>query len=74
MLSMKKILPLILLTGTLLACSSRQDLSGTWEFSLDPNQTLKADDPFEDTIVLPGTTGSPGPMWKRCGSPAAIPM
>ena len=57
---MKKILTLILLTGALMACSSHQDLSGTWEFSLDPNGTLKADAPFEDTIVLPGTTDLAG--------------
>ena len=30
---MKRILALFLLTGTLVACSSHKDLSGTWEFS-----------------------------------------
>ena len=57
---MKKILALFVLAGALVACSSRQDLSGTWEFSLDPSSTLKADSPFEDTMELPGTTDLAG--------------
>ena len=57
---MKRIITLFLLTGALVACSSQKDLSGTWEFSLDPSGTFQADAPFEDTIMLPGTTDLAG--------------
>lgn len=33
---MKRFFALFLLAGSLLACTSTLDLSGTWEFTLDP--------------------------------------
>ena len=36
--------------------SKRINLSGTWQFALDRQGTLKAGDPLADTILLPGTT------------------
>lgn len=57
---MKRILALVLLAGSLTACTSTLDLSGTWEFCLDPEGTIKADAPFAETIELPGTTDLAG--------------
>lgn len=34
----------------------RISLNGTWQFSLDPQRTLKATDNFTETVALPGTT------------------
>ena len=45
---------------TAAACTSVKDLSGTWEFQLDPDGTVVADGRFEDTIDLPGTTDLAG--------------
>ena len=44
----------------LVACTPETDLSGTWEFSLDPEGTVKADAPFGEVIELPGTTDLAG--------------
>ena len=49
---------LILLAGG--ACRPVTDLSGKWEFALDPEGTLTADSQFEDSINLPGTTDLAG--------------
>ena len=57
---MKRILSLIVLASCLTACTSSIDLSGTWEFCLDPEGIVKADAPFEETIELPGTTDLAG--------------
>ena len=32
------------------------DLSGTWQFALDREGTMKADDAMTETVMLPGTT------------------
>ena len=34
----------------------RIDLSGTWQFALDRQQTIRPGDTLTDTVVLPGTT------------------
>ena len=48
---------LVLLAG----CSRPvKDLSGVWEFALDPEGTLTAESPFDDSITLPGTTDLAG--------------
>ena len=47
---------LILLFAVLLACTPETDLSGTWEFCLDPEGTVEATAPFDDAVTLPGTT------------------
>ena len=48
---------LVLLAG----CSGPvKDLSGVWQFSLDPEGTLTAESPFDDSISLPGTTDLAG--------------
>ena len=49
---------LILLAGS--ACRPVTDLSGRWEFALDPEGELMADSRFEDRIDLPGTTDLAG--------------
>ena len=36
--------------------SKHINLSGTWQFALDRQATIKAGDPLTDTILLPGTT------------------
>ena len=36
--------------------SKRIDLSGTWQFALDREGTIKAGDVFTETVQLPGTT------------------
>ena len=50
------------------ACAPEKDISGTWEFCLDPEGTVLADAPFDDTIDLPGTTD----LAKK-GNPAPVP-
>ena len=57
---MKRFFALFLLAGSLLACTSTLDLSGTWEFTLDPEGIVQADAPFGETIELPGTTDLAG--------------
>ena len=57
---MKRILSLLILACSLAACTTSVDLSGTWEFCLDPEGTVKADAPFGETIELPGTTDLAG--------------
>ncbi len=57
---MKRIFALLLLAGSVIACTSTVDLSGTWEFTLDPEGTIQADAPFGETIELPGTTDLAG--------------
>ena len=47
---------LIALFAALVACTPEADLSGTWEFCLDPEGSLEAAAPFNDAITLPGTT------------------
>ena len=55
------ILALIFAIGAITAaCSSRTDLSGTWAFCLDPEETVTPNSSFNDTIVLPGTTDLAG--------------
>lgn len=49
---------LILLAGG--ACRPVTDLSGKWEFALDPEGKLTADGQYEDSINLPGTTDLAG--------------
>ena len=58
---MKKLTTLLLMTVLCLHVqaedqSKRINLSGTWQFALDRQGTLKAGDPLADTILLPGTT------------------
>ena len=36
--------------------SKHIDLSGTWQFALDRQGTIKADDAMTETVQLPGTT------------------
>lgn len=36
--------------------SRRIDLSGVWQFALDPQGKMKADDAMMETVMLPGTT------------------
>jgi hypothetical protein len=49
---------MILLAGG--ACRPVTDLSGKWEFALDPEGMLTADSQFDDRINLPGTTDLAG--------------
>ena len=59
--TMKRSLTLLLLAGGLwTACAPYTDLSGTWEFCLDPEGTVSPDAAFDDTITLPGTTDLAG--------------
>ena len=44
----------------LVACTPETDISGTWEFCLDPEGAVMADDLFGDVIELPGTTDMAG--------------
>ena len=58
---MRKLTTLLLMTVLCLHVqaedqSKRINLSGTWQFALDRQGTLKAGDPLADTILLPGTT------------------
>ena len=58
---MRKLTTLLLMTVLCLHVqaedqSKRINLSGTWQFALDRQGTLKAGDPLADTIHLPGTT------------------
>ena len=39
-----------------MAQQERIDLSGTWQFALDRQGTMKADDAMTETVLLPGTT------------------
>ncbi len=54
---MKKTLP-ILLFSLITSCLKAQnvvDISGIWEFQIDRNETVKSNDKFDDTILLPGS-------------------
>ena len=42
------------------ACRPGTDISGTWEFALDPEGAMTAEAPFDDSIRLPGTTDLAG--------------
>ena len=58
---MKKLTTLLLMTVLCLNTqaedqSKRIDLSGTWQFALDRQGTIKAGDALTETIQLPGTT------------------
>ena len=58
---MKKLTTLLLMAVLCLhvqaeAQPNHIDLSGTWQFAIDRQATIKADDRLTDTIVLPGTT------------------
>ena len=58
---MKKLTTLLLMTVLCLSVqaedqSKRIDLSGTWQFALDREGTIKAGDVFTETVQLPGTT------------------
>ena len=58
---MKKLTMLLLMTVLCLSVqaedqSKRIDLSGTWQFALDRQGTIKAGDALTETIQLPGTT------------------
>ncbi|MBO5594393.1 MAG: beta-glycosidase [Prevotella sp.] len=58
---MKKLTMLLLMTVLCLSVqaedqSKRIDLSGTWQFALDRQGTIKAGDILTETIQLPGTT------------------
>ena len=58
---MKKLTTLLLMTVLCLNTqaedqSKRIDLSGTWQFALDRQGTIKAGDAFTETVQLPGTT------------------
>ena len=58
---MKKLTTLLLMTVLCLNTqaedqSKRIDLSGTWQFALDRERTIKAGDVFTETVQLPGTT------------------
>ena len=58
---MKKLTMLLLMTVLCLNVqaedqSKRIDLSGTWQFALDRQGTMKAGDALTETIQLPGTT------------------
>ena len=58
---MKKLTTLLLMTVLCLYVQAEDqskhiDLSGTWQFALDRQATIKAGDPLADTILLPGTT------------------
>ena len=58
---MKKLTTLLLMAVLCLhvqaeAQPNHIDLSGTWQFAIDHQDTIKADDRLTDTIVLPGTT------------------
>ena len=58
---MKKLTTLLLITVLCLSVqaedqSKRIDLSGTWQFALDRERTIKAGDVFTETVQLPGTT------------------
>ena len=58
---MKKLTMLLLMTVLCLNVqaedqSKRIDLSGTWQFALDRQGTIKAGDALTETIQLPGTT------------------
>lgn len=60
---MKQLLKAMFLAATLFAaadCGKVQDLSGTWEFCLDPEGTVRADAAFDESIQLPGTTDLAG--------------
>jgi len=59
---MRRLIAALLCAGALAAtaCTPEEDLSGTWEFCLDPEGTVTADAVFEDTIQLPGTTDLAG--------------
>ncbi len=57
----KTLIIILLLSGAILAaCASEVDLSGTWEFRLDPEGTVLPGAVFDDTIALPGTTDLAG--------------
>ena len=57
---MKRLILLLLIQGCLIvgaeAQSKRIDLSGTWQFALDRQNTIKPGDKLTDTVELPGTT------------------
>ncbi|MBO4624558.1 MAG: beta-glycosidase [Bacteroidales bacterium] len=57
---MRRILAIILLAGGLAACAPRTDLSGVWEFRLDPEGKTGPETAFDDVITLPGTTDLAG--------------
>ena len=60
---MKQLLKALFIAVPLLAiasCGKVQDLSGTWEFCLDPEGVVTADDTFDESIQLPGTTDLAG--------------
>ena len=43
-----------------MACAPKTDLSGLWEFCLDPEGSVSPEAPFAETILLPGTTDLAG--------------
>ena len=58
---MKKLTTLLLMTVLCLHIQAEDqskhiDLSGSWQFALDRQATIKAGDPLSDNILLPGTT------------------
>lgn len=44
------------LVSTATVAERQIDLSGEWKFALDPENRLKPDDSFNESVVLPGTT------------------
>jgi len=58
---MKKLATLLLILLCLNSCADKSDdtcidLSGTWQFALDPEAKLSADQSMTETVKLPGTT------------------
>ena len=51
---------LALVTLAFAACTPEADLSGTWDFRLDPDGTVTVDSLFRDSIDLPGSTDLAG--------------
>ena len=53
----KAILPLLLLVSiAAFGQGERIALDGTWQFALDPQASLSATSPMNETVTLPGTT------------------
>ena len=71
---MKRLTTLLLLAVVLClptqteAQPNRIDLSGTWQFALDPHQNVTATQPMTETVQLPGTTDT-----NKKGNPITLP-
>ena len=59
---MKRSLPFLVIASAILlsSCQKKTDLTGSWEFALDPEGVMTSGAKFDDSISLPGTTDLAG--------------